>query len=78
MIPVLIALATGTVWLRLNIVRTTYAINETDKMILSLEQAKEQEELKMAGLRSPRRLEVLAKTKFNLSQPKPEQVVHLK
>lgn len=77
-IPILILMATGTVWLRLSIVRTTYAISQTDRVIANLKKEREQINLKVAGLRSPRRLEVLAKTKFGLDQPKPDQVVHLK
>lgn len=77
-IPAMIAMAIGTVWVRLTIVRTTYAINETDKMIRSLQQVREQSELKVAGLRSPRRLEILARSRFGLSQPKSDQVVYLK
>lgn len=77
-VPVIIAMAIGTVWLRLTIIRTTYSINETEKMIRNTRRDKEQLELKLANLRSPRRLEALAKTKFNLQQPKADQVVHLK
>ncbi len=77
-IPLTVALAAGTVWLRLTIVRTTYSINQTDKMIRNLQQEREQIELKLASLKSPRRLQSLAKSKFNLAQPKAEQMVHLK
>jgi hypothetical protein len=77
-VPLLVAFAVGTVWVRLTIVKTTYAINETDRMISSLEQAREEMELKVAGLRSPRRLELLARTRYGLSQPSSQQMVHLK
>ena len=67
-----------TVWMRLTIVRTTYTISQTDRIISNLQHEREKESLHLAGLRSPRRLEVLAKTKFNLAQPKADQVVYLK
>lgn len=76
-IPVIIVFSIGTVWLRLAIIRTTYAINQTDREIDRSRQDREMMQIKVAALRSPRRLEVLARTKFGLSQPKMEQVVHI-
>ncbi|MBI3535301.1 MAG: hypothetical protein HY072_07430 [Deltaproteobacteria bacterium] len=76
--PVLIVFSVMTVWIRLAIVRTTYAIDQNGKLIRNLQQEKEQKNLLVAGLKSPRRLEVLAKSKFGLTQPKSEQVVYLK
>jgi hypothetical protein len=72
----ILGLSAGTIWLRLFIMNTTLKIGQTDKMIRDLRQAKEQMELKVTGLRSPRRLEVLAKTKFGLGQPRSDQVIH--
>lgn len=77
-VPVLVIFATGTVWLRLAIIRTTYSINQTDKSINKVRQEREQLQLKVAALRSPRKLEGLARSKFGLSQPRMEQVIHLK
>lgn len=77
-IPTLIIFATGTVWLRLSIIRTAYEINETTKMINQAHQDREMLQLKVAALRSPRRLELLARTKFGLTQPRIGQVVHFK
>jgi cell division protein FtsL len=77
-VPVLMIFSIGTVWLRLMIIRTTYSINQTDRAISKVRQEKEQLQLKVAALRSPRRLEALARTKFGLSQPRMEQVVHFK
>ncbi|MCM2277642.1 MAG: septum formation initiator family protein [Oligoflexia bacterium] len=76
-IPVLIVMAIGTVWLRLSIVGTTYSIAQADRKIRELQQEREQLELKVTGLRSPRRLELLAKTRFGLSQPRSEQLIHM-
>jgi cell division protein FtsL len=70
-----LVLSIGTVWLRLSIVRTTYEITQTDKMIRDLKQVREQSELRVTGLRSPRRLELLAKSRFGLTQPRSDQVI---
>jgi hypothetical protein len=75
-IPTLIAFATGTVWLRLTIVGTTYAIHQAERNLELLHQQREVIDVKMTELRSPKRLENLARTKFNLSPPKMEQVVY--
>jgi cell division protein FtsL len=77
-IPTLITLSIGTVWLRLAIVRTTYVINQSNQLIQSARNEREKLELKLAALKSPRRLEALARTKFGLSQPRTNQMVHLK
>lgn len=77
-VPLLILMAIGTVWLRLSIVRTTYGIDQADRKIRELQLAREQTELRTMALRSPRRLEILAKTRFGLAQPKAEQIVHLR
>ena len=76
-IPVLVLLAIGTVWLRLAIVRTTYAINQAEHAEHGLRQEREDLELKVTALRSPRRLESIAKSKFGLGIPRSDQVIHL-
>lgn len=76
-VPLVIVLAIGTVWLRLSIVGTTYTISQADRKIRELHQHRQQMELKVTALRSPRRLEILAKTRFGLTQPKSEQIIHL-
>ncbi len=77
-IPGLMIFATGTVWLRLTVIRTTYAINQAQQQIEKASQDREMFQLKVAALRSPRRLEVLARTVFGLSQPRVDQVVRFK
>lgn len=77
-IPVVVVMAVITVWLRLAIVGTTYSIHQADKEIRELKQERDRVELKFAGQRSPRKLEVMARGRFGLSQPKSDQVVHLK
>lgn len=76
-VPVVIVLAIGTVWLRLSIVGTTYSISQSERNIRELHHAREQAELRLTALRSPRRLEILAKTKFGLAPAKSEQIVHM-
>lgn len=77
-VPVLIGMAVGTVWLRLWIVRTTYEINQSEIVIRQMQQEKQQMEVKVTSLKSPRRLELLAKTKFGLTQPRSDQVIRFK
>lgn len=76
-VPALILLAIGTVWLRLSIVRTTYAINQAERDERALRQEREDLELKVTALRSPRHLEGIAKSKFGLGTPRSDQVIHL-
>jgi cell division protein FtsL len=77
-VPVLIAFAIGTVWLRLSIIRTTYSIDQMDHQIRELNHARDDMEIKVTALRSPRRLELLARTRFGLSQPKSDQLIHMR
>src|SRR5205823_3640642 len=77
-VPTLVVMSIGTIWLRLAIVGTTYSIDQADKMIHSLQQEREQMRLKVTALRSPRRLEILAKTKFGWVQPKSNQVIRFR
>lgn len=77
-IPVLIVFSIGTVWIRLFIVRTTYHINEVNQTLAQMRRDKDQLQLKVMALRSPKRLESLAVNKFGLNQPRVDQIVHLK
>jgi cell division protein FtsL len=76
--PLLVVFSTGTVWLRLSIVDTTYMINQADGQIRRLKQELESSNLKIAELRSPKRLEVLARQKFGLRPPQADQLIYLK
>jgi cell division protein FtsL len=76
-LALMVVMAIGTVWLRLQIVRTTYAIDQVDRRIHALQQAREQMDIKITALRSPRRLEQIARTKFGLVPPRSEQIVHM-
>lgn len=77
-IPAVIIFSIGTVWLRLSMIRITYQIHEMNRTLDRTRQDKEILQLKLAALRSPRRLEGLAKSKFGLGQPKMDQVVFVK
>ena len=76
-IPSVLILAVGTVWLRLAIVKTSYSINQAEKFVRKTTEHKQSAEMRVNALKSPRRLETLAKQKFSLSQPTVRQVVHL-
>jgi cell division protein FtsL len=76
-IAAMVVMAIGTVWLRLSIVRTTYEIDQVDRQMRALQQAREQMDIKITALRSPRRLELIARTQFGLSPPKAEQIIHM-
>ena len=76
--PILVAFAFLTVWVRLTVVKTTYELNQTSKMLHNLKLENEQMELKVAQLRSPRHLEALAKQKFKLNPPSPDRIIPMK
>jgi len=74
---VFLFLTVATVWTRLSVVKTTYDITQVEKTLRSLRQDREQIEIRVAGLRSPRRLEALAKSKFGLAQPRSDQIIFM-
>lgn len=67
----------GTISLRLWIVRTTYAVHQADREIRELQLERERAELKTAAMKSPLKLEALARQKFKLTQPATQQVIHM-
>ncbi|MCM0605008.1 MAG: cell division protein FtsL [Xanthomonadaceae bacterium] len=75
--PAIIFLSIATVWLRLQIVDTTYQIHQAEQQIQNAKHTDEKLELKTAQLRSPKRLEMLAKTKFKLAPPEQDQVIRV-
>lgn len=77
-IPMLIAFAILTIGVRLSIVKTTYAITKSNRETNRLLHDKEALELKLLQMRSPKRLEFLAKARFQMRQPDSDQRVHLK
>jgi cell division protein FtsL len=76
--PVLVVFAFATVWLRLTVFQTTYELNEANKTLHNLKLQNERLELKVAQLRSPRRLEALARTKYKLNPPTPDRIIQMK
>ncbi len=76
-VPLVILFATGTVWLRLYVIRTTYRIHEIETEISRTRKEKDKTQLKLSALRSPRRLDLVARSKFGLFPPKMEQFIRL-
>jgi len=75
--PVVLGLTVVSVWVRLGVVRSSYDVSQAEKTIRSLKLDREQIELRVAGLKSPRRLEMIARSQMGLSQPRPEQVIFM-
>lgn len=75
--PVVLVLAAVTVWVRLAVVRSSYDIHQNGLELRALKQKKEQLLLREATLRSPRRLESLARGSFQLSPPRVDQIVRM-
>lgn len=71
-------LALSSVWLRLQVVRTSYEINQQDKLIKNLLLEKEMLEADLARLKSPERLEKLARTEFKMEQASVERMMQVK
>jgi hypothetical protein len=75
--PTIAALAVATVSLRLQIVRTTYEINQLTNMMRNVQRDVEKAELRVARLNSPQNLEASARRRFALTAPRPEQIIRL-
>lgn len=71
-------LALSSVWLRLQVVRTSYEINQQDKLIKNLLLEKETLEAELARLKSPERLERLAKSEFQMEQASVNRILSVK
>ncbi len=74
-VPFLLVFSVATVGLRLSLVKTTYSINQAEKKIRELRIEKSSQEIRLSSLRSPKRLEALARTQFSLSPPRADQVI---
>lgn len=75
--PLILLFTLLTVGLRLSIVKNTYEMNQIEKMIKNARDEKEKVSIRLSQLRSPKRLEILSKTSFNLSQPRSDQIIYL-
>ncbi|MFZ9594493.1 MAG: hypothetical protein ACO3A2_00245 [Bdellovibrionia bacterium] len=73
----LVVFAIGSVWIRLHIIRTTYAINEMHRKMEQTKQDSELLQVKLSSLKSPKHLEALARRKFGLLQPRMDQVIRM-
>lgn len=76
--PVLAFFAVGTVWLRLNTVRCTYEAQVVQNEIRNAQRELETAKLQAARLRSPQRMELLARSRLKLSPPRPDQRVDMR
>ncbi len=76
--PVLIIFAFATVWLRLTVVKSTYELNQSNKVLYNLKLENEKLELRVAQLRSPRHLEVISRQKFKLNPPAADRIIRMK
>lgn len=74
---VLVVLSVATVWLRLWVVRLSYNIGQAELSLRNVGQQVELLQLEVAKLKSPERLEKLAREKFSLRPPRQEQIVYL-
>jgi cell division protein FtsL len=74
---VLIVFAVGTVTLRLTIVRASLNKSQIEKMLSNSMHEQDQLNSQLSQLKSPRRLERLAKTKYMLDTPMANQVMEL-
>jgi cell division protein FtsL len=77
-VPVVLILSIGTIWLRLTMVKMTYRVSEMDRKITTLRHERERLTLELASLRSPRRLEKLARQSLKLSPPARNQVIFMR
>jgi cell division protein FtsL len=65
------------VWVRLKIVSISYDINSLHKKENELKESNQTLQTKINTLKSPERLEKIAKLYFNMNQPKPHQIITL-
>ncbi len=74
----LVSFAVGTIWLRLDIVRTSYEVSQVDSLIRNAKKENETLSLEIARFRSPLSLKRLARDKYGLDSPTSGQVIYLR
>jgi hypothetical protein len=74
----IIAFAVGTIWLRLDIIKSSYEVSQTDALIRNVKKENENLSLDLARLKSPLTLKKMAREKFKLDSPLAGQVIYLK
>lgn len=62
------------VWSRVQVVKQGYALSELAREIKDLNAAQEELKAQAAGLRSPERIEAIARQKLGMQLPTPEQI----
>lgn len=78
MIALITVLTGAFVWVRLEIVRISYDIHESEKKEVTLREDCNALTLSIDQVKSPQKLERLARDKFNMQAPKPNQLIVLK
>lgn len=73
----LVGIALLYVWLRLQVVRTGYALSTASKLQSQLEQERRELTVELATLTSPDRLEAMARKRLGLVSPEKGQVIIL-
>ena len=68
-------LAVGTIWLRLHIVGLSYELGQMDQMIRNATQERQKLAIQMTEVRDPKKLEEMARKKFELQPPEAKQIV---
>jgi cell division protein FtsL len=74
---VLVGVALGHVWLRLQVVQMGYVLSTTSKLQSQLEQEQRELKVELATLMSPDRLEAMARKRLGLVPPEKGQVIFL-
>jgi len=77
-IPLLVMLSILTVWTRLETVELTYSINQLGATERALQQERARAEVRLASVRSPRRLEPIARDRMGLRPPTTEQIIYIR
>jgi len=62
------------VWSRVQVVKEGYALSEQARQIKDLNAAQEELKAQAAGLRSPERIEAIARNQLGMQLPTPEQI----
>lgn len=73
--PLIILFAVGTVWLRLSIVDMNLTVSRLDGELKNRVRDRQELEVQLGRLRSPRQLEAIARKKFGWEAPAPHQII---
>lgn len=73
-----VAFAVATVWLRLSLVRLTYSLDQLNRTIHEIQVQKELLSAKVSALKSPKRLEKIAKNQMGWNPPNSDQIIYMR